>query len=62
MMEEETVGGEEEPQKVPRLEEEEFLTEEDLQSAEEEFLNDRLPEPRNLIFRTVRKRIFLESF
>lgn len=39
MMEEETVGGEEEPQKVPRLEEEEFLTEEDLQSAEEEFLN-----------------------
>ena len=39
MMEEETVGGEEEPKKVPRLEEEEFLTEEDLQSAEEEFLN-----------------------
>lgn len=47
MMEEETVGGEEEPQKVPRLEEEEFLTEEDLQSAEEEFLNgptSRTPE------------------
>ena len=47
MMEEETVGGEEEPKKVPRLEEEEFLTEEDLQSAEEEFLNgptSRTPE------------------